>query len=314
LKGVKIIKINTPSWLNKFKYFFTLMKTKKVIFQINPDILIGYRVSSYGFMGAYSGFHPFVLVPQGYNIDNPEKSWCKEHFIRYSISHADMYQAWGDHMARRMEKLGADPNKISIFPRGVDISKFSLSEYPQKPFTLIMTRGLKDGYDLDIPFRALAELRDSAVDFKFIVAGDGPIKNNLVRLAEELKISRNVSFLGYVDNHNLPKILRSAHVYVSPVPTDGVSTSLLEAMSCGLIPIVIDNDANRLWIHNGENGFLIQPNNYHEMAKAILRVEKRDIDIDEIRKINRELVSNKANWRVNMKRLEAEFQFLIKRN
>jgi len=49
----------------------------------------------------------------------------------------------------------------------------------------------------------------------------------------------------------------AAHsVYVSTSPSDGVSASLLEAMACGVFPVVVDNPSNREWVEHGINGLL----------------------------------------------------------
>lgn len=314
IPGVKTYTIKTSKFLGKVKYIVSINQVRRLVEKINPDILVGYRVSSYGFLAACTGFHPLVLVAQGYNIDNPENSKLKDVFIRYAISRADMYQAWGKHMGECFEKLGADPGKIRVFPRGVNTERFRLFECWDGPLTAVMTRGLKPGYDLEFPIKAVADLKKKGIDIKLKIVGNGPFRSTLESLTRQLDLNGWVEFIGHIDTSDLPNVLASAHIYISPVPTDGVSSSLLEAMACGLIPIVTDNVANRLWINNGENGLLTAPGDYVSISEAIGRVVKKDImPVEKIRKFNRRFVEEKGDWKINIKLINEEFMKLCKK-
>lgn len=214
-------------------------------------------------------------------------------------------------MGERFIELGADPSRVKVFPRGINTDLFKFKRYPQGTFSVIMTRGLKSGYDLELPFKAVAELIRRNIQVRFLVAGDGSFKSLLETLANELGISEYVNFLGHVINSDLPDLLSSANAYVSPVPTDGVSASLLEAMACGLIPVVIDNPANRLWIKDGENGFLVKAGDYPGIADALEQIAENRVPVDMIRQFNRELVVKKGSLKENMIRMERDLLSLI---
>lgn len=306
LAGVEIIEIETPKGLGKLKYLWAVARIRRAVKRCQPDILIGYRVSSYGFLAACCGFHPLVLAAQGYNIDNPEQSWLKERFIRFAIARADRYYAWGEHMGQCFQELGARQEKVRVCPRGVDVERFRLADYPAGELTMVMTRGLKPGYGLELPFHAMAELARRQVGFRFLVAGDGPLKEELQGLARRLGLADRVEFLGHVDNSRLPEVLGRAHVYLSPVPTDGVSASLLEAMACGLVPVVIDNVANRLWIEEGRNGYLVAADSVPAMAEALLRVAHAETPIEQMRQLNRAIVEERGAWKKNMQAMAAD--------
>lgn len=311
LGKVRVHVLDGADRFGKLKYLLCVSKVKKLIKTIEPDIVIGYRVSSYGFLAACTGFHPLVVVAQGYNIDNPEKSRIKNLFIKYAIRKSDLCHAWGNHMGERFVELGADPSRVKVFPRGINTELFDFKSYPQGMFSVIMTRGLKSGYDLELPFKAVAELIRRKIQVRFLVAGDGPIRGLLETLANEVGISAHVKFLGHVINSELPYLLSSAHAYVSPVPTDGVSASLLEAMACGLIPVVIDNPANRLWLKDGENGFLVKAGDYSGIADALEQIANNRIPVDQIRQFNRGLVLEKGSLKENMIRMERELLSII---
>ena len=93
---------------------------------------------------------------------------------------------------------------------------------------------------------------------KFVIAGTGEQQAYLRELTHDLGVSNNTKFIGWVPRSELPKYLSSADVYVSSSLSDGTSNSLLEAMACGLAPIVTDIPANQTWIDDGKNGFFKQ--------------------------------------------------------
>ena len=64
--------------------------------------------------------------------------------------------------------------------------------------------------------------------------------------------------------------LPGADIYVSTSLYDGTSVSLLEAMGSGAFPVVTDIPANREWITNGENGFLVPVDEEKYLANRII--------------------------------------------
>ena len=296
------------------RYIIYIPKLKKLISEISPDILIGYRITSYGFMAACTKFHPLVLAAQGQNIIPPNSSKAKAYFSRYAIRRADLIHSWGIHMTQKLKEFGAKPEKILILPRGIDINLFiPLTERSSDLgcYKLITTRGLNSDYNFDQILHAISILITSMKNFKYIFAGDGQYKSTLVQKVKTLGLESYVDFVGKVEHEKLPLYLQSADLYVSAVSTDGVSASLLEAMACGVFPIVINNAANRLWIEDGINGYLVNNGDYEELARKI-RLSLEDIGLREKAKgINRKLVVEKASIEKNMKEFETMWKKLI---
>lgn len=113
--------------------------------------------------------------------------------------------------------------------------------------------------------RALSKLEDKSVHY--LIAGNGPKKETLQALANELGISENVHFLGY--RRDLPHIYSSADVFALPSYREGLGLAAIEAMYFGL-PIVT---SNRHGINDysiiGITGFKCDPNDYEGFKEAI---------------------------------------------
>ena len=140
---------------------------------------------------------------------------------------------------------------------------------------------------------------------KFIIIGKGKQEKHLYELASSLGILDKVRFLGWIEHDKLPSYLSSSDIYVSTSLSDGASNSLLEAMACGLAPIVSDIPANRQWIKESENGFFFPISNHITLAEKVIQL-LGDSDMKTIFGIrSRSIVEIKADPEIEMQKLES---------
>ncbi len=109
---------------------------------------------------------------------------------------------------------------------------------------------------------------------KLILAGDGPERNNLERLARELNIWEDVIFLGKV--RDTAHVLEIADVFLLPSETESFGLAALEAMAVG-VPVISSNTGGipEVNIH-GETGFLSNVGAVEEMAVNTLKILEND--------------------------------------
>lgn len=307
LGNAKIIYIDSIFASTKFRYIFSIAKVRKVLKKISPDILIGYRPTSYGFLAACTGFHPLVIALQGQNLIYPPNSKTKRFFAGYAIKRADLINAWAEHMATDIVEFGVSSDKIKISPRGVRIPERVLHKKSKKDFTMVSTRGLHPNYNFDQIIFALPLVIKKIGKIKYLVVGDGRDKRRLQSLVKNLELEEYIEFLGSVDYNIVMELLSSSDAYISAVPTDGVSSSLLEAMAYGVFPIVTDNIANRAWIRNGVNGFLSPKGEVEILADKIVRAAHMPDVREKAAKINFQIVKKRADWEQNMKKMEKDY-------
>ncbi len=253
---------------------------RKIIRKTSPDILIAYRITSYGYIAAKASFKPLVLAAQNENIVfAPESSFFRRkmlgHFAKFAISRADLIHAWGDNIKKGLLGYGADPEKILVLHRGIDSSIFRPPNPDQKKYwqntpIFLSTRSLEKEYLIDKLLVAFSIAIKEIPVAVLRIAGDGSEKNRLVRMAAELGISSKVEFIGKLKNSEIADELRKAHSYVSLIRTEGVSSSLIEACSCGIIPIVADIPASRELVIPGKNAILLADDSPETAARAML--------------------------------------------
>ncbi len=298
----------------KFRYLFGNTYLKNTLKDITPDLLIGFRLTSYAYMTAKTGFKPLVSVAQSQKATGLFPFYLKPlmwYTARKAVKSADICLAWAPHMADDMVSLGARIENIVTIPRGVnqDIFIFKPKER-QDDFVLISTRGLYNDYCIDLVIQAVAGLKNQISKLKYIIVGDGPDRKRLELLVTDLNVNENIKFVGKIPYNNIPRYIEKADLYLSPVPMDGVSSSLLEAFSSGIYPLVTDIYANQYWGELGCSFNTFKPFDKNDLERKILDSYKHRSDFDKILKTNKAIVEEHASWKTNMKKLESIFSDL----
>src|SRR4030067_1725037 len=159
-------------------------------------------------------------------------------------------------------QLGIRDKKISIIPMGVDDAFLEMGKnrkmgLEKRPLTILSNRNLLPIYNVSLLIRAIPMVLKEEPKTKFLIAGDGSERETLKSEVENLNLCSSVKFLGRISHKEMPNLLAQSDIYVSTSPYDGTSVSLLEALASGTFPIATDIPANREWIVDGVNGFLV---------------------------------------------------------
>jgi glycosyltransferase involved in cell wall biosynthesis len=142
------------------------------------------------------------------------------------------------------------------------------------------------------------------------VAGDGSLRSELAQRAERSIARRAIVFVGGVDHRRMPALLGDNHIYVSLSLSDTTSVSLLEAMACGLFPVVSDIPANREWIEHGVNGCLVPVRQPMKLAQTVIDAWKDRALRENARRRNIETIRTRAEWGSNMRAVHDLFDDL----
>ena len=168
---------------------------------------------------------------------------------------------------------GFNENMIKVIPNGVNTIQFkpSLSEKSSKT-TLIYVGRLIPTKGVHILLKAFHQVLEKGISANLHIAGDGPEKEKLLLLAQELEITSHTHFHGSVDN--VAPLLQKSDVFVLPSSVEGLPNALLEAMSCGLAVITTRVGGNTEIIEDSINGLLIDPDNSQQLNNALMRILK----------------------------------------
>jgi glycosyltransferase involved in cell wall biosynthesis len=248
----------------------------------------------------------------------PHTSKIARYCTRFALKRADLILVAGERLIAPAINLGANTDKISLLPVGVDTKEFTLretssgtKETPARITTVISTRNLNPIYNLETLVRAIPLVLKQVPQTNFIIIGDGVQKIYLQDLAKSLGVIDKVEFTGHLPHNQLPGYLASADVYVSTSLSDGSSVSMLEAMSCGPAPIVTDVGDVRNWITDGINGFIIPTKRPDLLATHIIQLLKDNEFRKKIKTLNRRIVEARADYQNNMSKMEKTYEQLV---
>ncbi|MEB3193338.1 MAG: glycosyltransferase family 4 protein [Snowella sp.] len=124
---------------------------------------------------------------------------------------------------------------------------------------------------VDVTLRALPQILYNYPQLKYLVIGRGDDQPRLVRLAEELGVTEQVIFVGFVPSENLVDYYRLADGYVMP-SQEGFGIVYLEALACGVPVIAGDADGSADPLQDGQLGWQVPHRNVDAVAKACIEL------------------------------------------
>jgi phosphatidyl-myo-inositol dimannoside synthase len=215
----------------------------------------------------------------------------------------------------RVVHLGTDPDR---FRPGVDVTelreRFELEDSGVR--WLLTVARLEPHKGVDMVLRALPEIIARAPDVRYAVAGKGPERERLKKLAHKIGVADRVHFLGEVSENDLPALYNLASVYVGAsrraerLGVEGFGISLVEASACGLPVVAGRSGGIPDAVREGETGFLIPPEDPAAIAEVVTRLLGDTELAGRVGMAGRRAVETYYNWdRVvrDLRAIEAEF-------
>jgi len=301
------------SGFQKLGYLRSGFEAGKLLKNLQPDIVWPHYVSSGGLVAWLSGWPKYCVTVHGSDLLERGSSFWGRYLLRRIFSRAEMVNPVASHMIPHIEELGVARADIFAMTHGIPLDAFPFAPGqpdPDGPTRLVCTRTFNSAlYDIPTVLSALRILLDDGMNVELLLAATGPLEGDLRLLANKLGIMDHVTFGGGYSRKDLPGILGGSDVYVSSSLWDGTSVSLLEAMACGIVPVVSDIPANSALIKDGRNGLLFRPGDAQGLAGCIRRF--RRMDAEETRRwlpANRLLVEEIGDQEMNLDMLMSKIE------
>jgi glycosyltransferase involved in cell wall biosynthesis len=173
-------------------------------------------------------------------------------------------------------EVSAKLSDVLAISCGIDASRFA-NQTPtqnQEPVVLFLGR-LDDEKRINILLEAVASIQDHK-NLVVELVGDGSERENLIAQAAALGISDRVKFLGHVLDEELASIYERCTVFVMPSIAELQSIATMEAMASGRPVIGADAMALPHLVHDGDNGYLFEPDNASDLAAKLRLVIEAD--------------------------------------
>ena len=212
----------------------------------------------------------------------------------------------------RIPGVGMDPERIRAVGRQVDPAavrrKYGI---PDKALLLLSVGELSRRKNHGIVLRALALLKTGGLahgkDVYYLVCGQGPLENQLVRRACKYGIDARVRLAGFVDD--VAAVYRAADIFVFPSLQEGMPVALMEAMAAGMPCVVSDIRGNRELIGREELRFA--PGNPVELAQrlaCLIRCTRERREAYGVRNREKVRAYSLANVQKRMERIYTQFR------
>jgi L-malate glycosyltransferase len=238
--------------------------------------------------------------------------------LKLILSGTDFLTTNSSYTKRVIMDLVPVPCPCRVIPMGVNIpvcipNTTTATDAPRILFVgrLIAWKGV------DTLIRAMVPVLENKSGAILSIVGEGPTRGHLEQLARDLGISKNIQFLGRVDETSLDNLYALASVLVLPsrqykgMVMEGLGVVLLEAMARGVPVIGSDIGGIPDIISNGENGYLFSPDNSTDLAQKILLISGDSMLIEQFRNRGLETVQMRFSWKEISQQFTDIYQQLI---
>ena len=295
----------------KLNYILNVPRIKRVIKDMNPDILHAHYVSSYGIVSYLTGFHPLAISVWGSDIYDRPKNPLFRLFIRQALMKAEVVLSTSKTMAEQTEKFVPD-REIVVTPFGIDLAEFyPIEKGSSSEFIIGTARTLHPKYGIEYLIKAFAIFLEDVPRAKLVIAGDGPQKDELVNITKSLGIEENVRFLGFIPHNELQWVMAGVDIFCMPSESESFGVAALEAQACG-VPVVSSKIGGLSeTVIDGKTGFLVEPKNPRAIAERLLFLYRNPAIRKNMGKEARKFVTEYYNWSENIKIIERVYDKLM---
>lgn len=170
-------------------------------------------------------------------------------------------------------------NHYTVIPTGTNLEPFQRANGKalrkkngwQKDTVLISIGRLAPEKNWDTLLQAFARLLPEHPKLRLVIIGDGPGREDLEQLAEEVGVANRVTFTGALPFDQIPTYLKAADIFTFASVTETQGLVTIEAMAAGLPVVAVNASGTRDIVKHGKQGFLVD-NDADALAKGIRKL------------------------------------------
>ncbi len=321
IEGVRVHHIDGAEALGKARYLIHARRVRALVHSLKPDLVHALHLTSYGFLGALSAFHPLIVSVFGTDIlEAPNLTPFHRWLTRYALARADAITATGLHLATETTRYTPRDKAVVSVPYGVELDRFSPQPRQDLPDVKIGTVA-RISPEKGLPYLvdAFSTLHPKSGDrVRLRIAGDttpepnGPDRRALEAHVQRLGLSNRVDFLGWLPHDQLPAFLQDIDIFVLPSTYEGFGVAAVEASAMAL-PVVASNvyglpDV----VLDGVTGLLVPPKSPAALADAISKLIEDPSLRHQMGAAGRQYVARHYNWPSNAAQMQRVYESVLK--
>lgn len=309
-------KVSRKGSLVKLHYLKALPAVRKLIKELKPDVVHAHYATSYGLLGALSGFKPYIVSLWGSDIFIfPKKSYLHKAMLKFNLSRACKVLSTSQTMAEEASLYTHKP--IEVTPFGVDLQQFSPRQttrlFAPNDIVIGTIKALEPIYGVEYLIQAFKLISDKYpnLPLKLLLVGSGSLETELKALVAGLLLNDKTVFTGYVPHQDIPLYQNMLSVFVALSISESFGVAVLEASACAK-PVVVSNVGGLPEIVEDEvTGIIVPPRDIQATAVAIERLILDPQLTTRMGNAARERVKRLYSWDNNVNQMIKIYEDLI---
>jgi len=205
----------------------------------------------------------------------------RQAFAKWKYGHVNVFIAASAHIAGRLESDGIAADRIAVVHDGVNTGVIDKIARVDAHGTFWLPKGapLVGNIGALVPWKGQRHLVAAAArvvrevpDARFLILGDGELREALEKQVKDLGLERHVVLGGFRDG--TVSLLKSMDVFVTASTDEGLGSALLDALACRRASVGARAGGIQEALVDGETGLLVPPRDDAAMAAAIVRLLK----------------------------------------
>ncbi len=235
----------------------------------------GYKADIYGYAATRGLRKPIVSTCHTW-YDNDLSAYLYGVLDRQILRRFNMVVGVSEAVMASLRAAGVPERKITIINNGIDLSIYESGtatlrhELGTERKIICAVARLAPEKGIEYLLRAAALVLQQQPEVLFVMVGDGPDRERLEKLSQELGINKSVIFTGV--RLDMPGVYASLDLLVQPSLKEGLPMTLLEALAARRAVVATRVGAVPRVILHEETGLLIEPADAPVIAQAVLRL------------------------------------------
>jgi len=183
---------------------------------------------------------------------------------------------------------------IDVIHNGIDTQEFKVGTQTHGVFTILSTSRLIKRKGITHLIQAFIDFNKKNKKSRLVLVGDGDLKERLEEEVRRAGIERRVRFVGAISHDKMSEYYTQADVFVLSSLNEGMSNSLLEAMSSGLAIVTTNVGGTKELIEN--NGFIVRKGKNRDIVESLQRLYRDKTLLDTMKKNSRKK-AEQMSWK-----------------
>jgi len=272
------------------RILLNVLELRRFLRSFRPHLVHAHYINESGWLGALSGFHPFVLTAWGSDVYvAPRRSRLAGIVSPWAVRHADYVTADSQDQVEILRQMGA--RATAVVGWGADVRTFSgrsgrawrvAHGIQDEQIVILSPRRWIENSNIPVILEAFASVRrrhpNAVLILKDLPGSSVGLRERILSQVQLLGISDTTLMIGEIPEGELPELYAASDITVSVCSSDGTPVSVLEAMASRSAVIAGDLPSLREWVRDGETGMLVPVGEAEMLGKRLLQlVESRTL-------------------------------------